>query len=485
MRLRTIGAGGRFLALLITMGLYFGFSTRLIAGEYGFIWDRFGLTLDDGWRTEAAGPFYYSQQVETETTWAIPPFYSCTKKPDVAAHEDDFLYPVLTYIRYEEERRWQFGQLISTSGGQEQNGAKKKRLTLFPLYFSQRSLADTNLNYTAYFPFYGHLKDRLFKDEMYFVMFPIFGETRKRDVITDNYVYPFVHLRHGDGLDGWQLWPFVGREHKDITMHTNGFGDVELVAGHDKSFVLWPLHLQQDTGIGTDNPEKFRAAIPFYAYSRSPQRDDTSVLWPIFTWIDDREKKYREWQGPWPFVIFTRGEGKTTDRIFPLFSRSRNAIKESDSYLWPLYAYHRTHVDPLDQQRTRVMFYLYSRMTEKNTQTGAQKGRLDMWPFFTWHRDLAGNRRLQVLALLEPLVPDNPGIERNWSPLWSLWRTETNAKTGAASQSMLWNLYRREGGPNHKKVSLLFGLFQYQSEGNQRRTKLFYVTVSRTPAAAQ
>jgi len=114
---------------------------------------------------------------------------------------------------------------------------------------------------------------------------------------------------------------------------------------------------------------------------------------------------------------------------------------------------------------------------EKNTKTGDYKRRLDMWPFFTWHRDFNGNERLQVLAPIEPAVPDNRGIERNWSPLWSLWRVENNSKTGAASHSLLWNLYRDETAPAHKKVSLLFGLFQYQYDGETRRTKLFYITV--------
>jgi hypothetical protein len=106
-----------------------------------------------------------------------------------------------------------------------------------------------------------------------------------------------------------------------------------------------------------------------------------------------------------------------------------------------------------------------------------------MWPFFTWHRDFNGNQRLQIFAPIEPAVPENPGVERNWSPLWSLWRAETNPKAGAASQSLLWNLYRRETAPAHKKVSLLFGLFQYQCDGDSKRTKLFYLTVFKTTAA--
>jgi hypothetical protein len=448
--------------------------------DCGPIFDRFQLTLEAGQRTEAAGPFYYSQQTENATTWAIPPFFSGDRKPGVDAQEDDFLYPVLTQIHYGQESRWQLFQLLSFSGGQEPSGATKDQVTVFPFYFRQRS-PDTNLNYTAVLPFYGRIKNRLFRDEIYFVMLPGFIETRKKDVVTDNYFYPFVHIRHGDGLTGWQVWPVVGREHKDVTSLTNGFCDVTVVGGHDRSFVAWPFWLRQDNGLGTTNTEQLRASLPFYATSRSPQRDVTSVLWPLFTTIDDRAKKYHEWQGPWPFVIFTRGEGKTTDRVWPLFSQSHNAIKESDSYLWPVWQYHRTRSAPLDQQRTQVAFFLYARLAETNAATGAGKVRLDLWPFFDWHRDFNGDERLQVLAPVEPMVPDNRGIQRNWSPLWALWRAEDNAKTRASSRSLLWNLYRREAAPAHKKVSLLFGLFQYQLDDGTSRTRLFYLPVS--PAA--
>jgi hypothetical protein len=108
-----------------------------------------------------------------------------------------------------------------------------------------------------------------------------------------------------------------------------------------------------------------------------------------------------------------------------------------------------------------------------------------MWPFFTWHHDFNGNERLQVFAPIEPAVPDNRGIERNWSPLWSVWRAETNAKTGAASQSLLWNLYRRDTAPAQKKCSLLFGLFQYQCDDGRSRTRWFYFPVSTAGPVAQ
>ncbi len=474
-----------WVALIVVLGW---FDIRTQAAETnscGFIFDRYNLTLEAGCRTEAIGPLYYSQQTADESTLAFPPFFSSVANPSVDYTSYDFLYPLLTRLQYGREWRWQLFQLLSFSGGKEPNDAEKDRHTLFPFYFSQRSATDTNLDYTAFFPFYGTLKNRLSRDQIHFVMFPLYSETRKKDVVTDNYLYPIGAIRHGDGLQGWKIWPLAGREHKTAMLHTNGFGDLETVGGYLRSFWLWPFHLQQDNGIGTENPEKFRASIPLYVYTRSPQLDSTTVVWPFFTWLDNRAKKYREWQLPWPVVIFARGEGKTTSRVFPLFSQSHNATLESDSYLWPVYTFRRTHSDPLDFKRTRVAFYLYENTVEKNTQTGAYKRRVDMWPFFTWHRDFNGSERLQVLAPLEPAVPENAGIERNWSPLWSIWRAESNPRAGAASQSLLWNLYRCETAPAHKKVSLLFGLFQYQCDGEKQRTKLFYLTVSRKNAATQ
>ena len=323
-------------------------------------------------------------------------------------------------------------------------------------------------------PFYGHIRNRLLLNDVFFVMFPFYAETRKKDVVTDNYVYPFFALRHGDGLTGWQFWPVVGREHKDITSATNGFGDVSLVPGHDTFFALSPIYYDNTAGVGSDNPEKSLGVFPFYARLRSPQRDSTTVLWPFFSWIDDRGKKYHEWQGPWPFVIFTRGEGKHTSRVWPLFSQSHDQRFESDSYLWPLYQYHGYHTEQLLQERTRVMFYLYENTLEKNLLTGAEKRRVDMWPFFQWHRDAKGSERLRVLALLEPVLPDQRGIERNWAPLWSLWRADDNATTGCQSRSLLWNLYRSERTPTAKKTSLLFGLFQYNDDGATEKLRLFY-----------
>lgn len=443
----------------------------------GPLYDTFQLTLAPGHRTEVMGPLYYNQQSGSERIWALPPIYSHDTDPSVEMVQNDYLYPIMTYRRYGTEYRWQFIQLFSFAGGEDPNGFQDvRRFTIFPIYFQQRSPL-TNDNYTAFFPFYGRLKERLFRDDIFFIMFPIYGETRKKDVINDNYLYPFFNVRHGDGMHGWQFWPIVGAEHKIVTLQTNNWGDVQTNGGHDHLFVLWPIHFRQNNGIGTDDPEKIRADLPLFYLQRSPQRDSTSVIWPLFMWINDRGQKYREWQMPWPIVIIARGEGKTTTRVFPLFSRAHNNTLEDNFYLWPVYKFNETHSAPLDRRRTRILFFLFQNTTDGNTGTGKEKRRVDFWPFFVYHRDFDGNKRLQIIAPLESFVPDNPNIERDWSPLWSLWRAQDNVKTGARSQSLLWNLYRRDSAPGTKKISLLFGLFQYQSNVETKKMRLFFIPV--------
>jgi hypothetical protein len=143
--------------------------------------------------------------------------------------------------------------------------------------------------------------------------------------------------------------------------------------------------------------------------------------------------------------------------------------------LWPLYKFNRVTAEPLDRQRTRILFFLYSDLIEKNTARKTAKHRTDLWPLFTARRGHDGSERLQIFAPLEPLIPENEHIERLYSPIWSIWRSEKNGKTGAYSESFLWNLYRRDETKTEKKMTFLFGLFQYCADENGKHLRLFYI----------
>jgi len=440
----------------------------------GPVFSDFALTLDAGTRTEILGPIFYSEQREEVSQWAFPPLMSYTHDAGIDSTEFDFLYPILTYDRFGKEYRFQIGQLFNFGGGVKEGETNKHRFSLFPIYLQQRS-EDPSENYTSILPFYGHLKNRFFRDEVFYVMMPIYVWSKKKDVETYNYVFPIFSLRYGPGLKGWQFWPLAGHEHKVPTVKTNIWGDDVPVPGHDSKFVLWPFFLDQHAGIGGTNEEHTQAVIPFYSFTRSPMRDATAVPFALgWSSVDDREKQYHELGAPWPMIVFRRGKTANTDRVWPFYSYATNEFLESTWYMWPIYKYNRVHSDPLDRDRMRILFFLYSDTIERNTETGNARRRRDFWPLFTRTRDWDGNERLQILAPLEPILPNNKSIERDYSPIWSVWRDEKNGKTGARSQSLLWNLYRRETETNSSKTSVFFGLVQHSSNADGGHWRLFF-----------
>jgi hypothetical protein len=463
--------------LLTLVGLLSGLTTKAI--DLGPIYDRFPLTLKEGTRTEIAGPLVSVEKTAVDSGWTFSPLVAYRKNPGVENSSFDFLYPIVTYDRYGTEGRFQIFQVISWSTGNNQKQEKKKRLTFFPIYFQQRA-PDPEDNYTAVLPIYGTLKNRLFRDRIHFILMPLYVESEKRGMRTDNYLLPFFHVRSGAGVKGWQFWPVVGKEHKDITTRTNGFNEVETIPGYDKFFAPWLVYMENDVGIGTTNAEKQRLYFPVYASMRSPARDLTAYGFPLgFTKIDNRELGYKEWGAPWPLVDFARGPGKTANRVWPLFGFVKTPTAESDFVVWPVYMVRKVNAETLDRNRTRILLFLYSDTTEKNKATGKERRRINQWPLFTKTRDLDGNERLQIFAPLEPLIPGNDTIERLYSPLWSIWRSEKNGKTGAYSESFLWNLYRREETKERRKVTFLFGLFQYRKDESGKHVKLFYVPIGK------
>ena len=180
---------------------------------------------------------------------------------------------------------------------------------------------------------------------------------------------------------------------------------------------------------------------------------------------------------PWPFVVVAHGPGKHALRVFPFYNHAYNDTQVDTFYAWPVYKYNAAHSPPLDWHRTRIAFFLYQNTFEKNTETGKFKRRVDLWPLCLYKRDFDGSSRLQIFAFMESFFPVSPGIERNWSPLWSIWRSEKNPAAGAESQSFLWNLYRRDVSPGRKKISCFFGLYQSQTNAEGKNVRLFFIPI--------
>ncbi|MBT5926505.1 MAG: hypothetical protein HOH33_07795 [Verrucomicrobia bacterium] len=433
-------------------------------------------TLQQGLRQEFFGPLLYRETYETNQAWGIPFLFNRIQNQAIDSDEWDFIYPLLGYDRVGEEYRIQLLQIVTAHGGKEEQETSADRLAIFPFYFHQRSDNPEN-NYTAFLPFYGNMKGRFLRDEIDFVLWPLYVKTRKHDLITRNYLAPIFHYRTGESLQGWQVWPLVGWESKGVTKRQLLNKEKEIIGGHRRLMLLWPFFFQHQEAIGTTNPKYQGAFIPFYSYERSPNRDSTTVPWPLgLTVTHDREKQFREYGMPWPMIVWAEGEGKHTRRVWPLFGYNHNASLRSDFLLWPLYRYRERMNSVTTRTRHQLLAFLYSHVEESNNATKETTfEQWHFWPFFTKYKNNGGDRRFQALALLEPILPGNESVERNYSHAWSVWRSETNGTSGKSSHSLLWNLYRYEKTETSKKVSFLFGLFQCEQKASKDRYRIFFV----------
>jgi hypothetical protein len=441
----------------------------------GFIYDRVPLTLREGHRTEVLGPLLSLEKSGTGSLFTFSPLFSLYRDSAIPQTEAELGYPILSFDKFGKEYRFQILQVISFSGGEALEGGDKTRTTIFPFYFRQKA-KNPDDDYTAFFPFYGRLKNRIFRDRVFFVLVPAYLQTEKRGVVTENYLFPFFHWRHGGGVKGWQFWPLYGTEDKVVTVSTNHWGDQVLSPGHEKTMALWPIYFNNTLGIGTTNVQKQFVLLPFYTSQVASNRVSKSYGFPLgYTHTIDYEKKYEERDMPWPLVVFAHGEGKTTKRVWPLFSKAKTPTLQSDFYAWPIYKFDRITAEPLDRRRTRILLFLYSDLVEENTVQRTALHRTDFWPLYTWRKDHQNNERLQILSILEPILPNNKSIERVYSPFYALYRQEKNATNGNSSRSLLWNLYRSDKRGETRKTSAFFGLFQREKSPERTQWRIFFI----------
>lgn len=451
----------------------------------GPLYDRFPLTLFPGTRTEALGPFYYRVDSPLANLVAVPPLFSILDSPFYDARQVSILPPLISYHRFGTQTTLMITPLLTFYGGDYQNDVTRQRTMLFPFYFRQKS-SDPALRYTAVFPFYGTVKGIFQRTEAHWVMAPLFIESWKRDIHTRNYLYPIFHLRTGNGLSGWQFWPFAGYEQKALTQRTNDFGEVRDIPGYQKTFVLWPMFFDEWLGLGTTNLGRYRAAWPFYTTLRSPEVDTQTAFFSLYSHTTNRVQQYEQWGFPWPIWVIARGEGKHITRFIPFYNYGSNNVMVSRSYLWPGYFQRTLDTGPALVTRTRVMLYLWSEVAEEIKATGEMRRRQSAWPFMVRQKSYDGSTRLQVFAPLEPMLPASETVERVFSPLWSVYRAQYNGTNGASSQSVLWNLYRHDTTPDVKRWSLLWGFFQGRQTQDTEELRIFFIPIRqpRNPALA-
>lgn len=418
------------------------------------------------------GPLFKRERSGSKTVTAVRPLFFSSSSP--TSDETDLLYPVAATGRGNGQSETQVLRLYQHHVSAEGRPEERRDTMLFPFYISGTS--EKYGPYTSIFPLYGDIYERFWRDEYHFALFPLYGRTVKKGTTSTNYLYPFFNTVKGEKESGFQFWPLYGRSSKEGV--------------YDKRFTLWPFYISEKLGQDTDNPTENFYLLPFYASSRSPQRSATYAPWPLCGVVRDGEGQVIERDFLWPFWMTARGKDSETERFIPFYSSSRVKDTASRWILWPIYRHETIDSPTFRQEKTSLLYFLFSRSDESWPRFGKDRARSAFWPLYAWKRDEDGMRTLSMPALVEPVIWSD-GVERNWAPLWRLFIAKWDGK-GDGAMSLLWNLYWREkrgnesawelsplvswrSGPGLTDFRLFKGLFGYAGKDGKTTIRLLWI----------
>lgn len=419
---------------------------------------------------------FESRKTETITTRDIAPFWTQTVDASTERVEENIFYPLYTRNSFGDESRHQILQMLSwtTTAPNKKKSADDvaRGFTLFPIYFYKQESSSTP-GYWALVPVHGTLRNRIFKDVIEFTLFPLYAKTLKGGLITRNFLYPFFHIRTGKETKGWGVWPLLGHEKRNPYQKMNSWNELETVPGYTKTFYLWPFGFRNISDEPGGTQSKENAFLPVFRSLRSEGRDSTTIGWPFFTYTNDRKQEYREWAFPWPLIVFSRGEGKSLNRVWPFYSYGEKGAARSGFLLWPFYLKRKIDSPPLLKERDRILFFLYSDTKIKNTDTGKQARRKSLWPFFTSSSDREGNSEFSTLSLIEPLFPTDDELHRAWGPLWTLYKVRKNPQKDSKEWNSFLNIVQGKKNKDEMSWKLLYGFLSREKTQSSKSWKLF------------
>jgi hypothetical protein len=400
------------------------------------------------------GPLFKFQRNKDDRDLALRPLFYETANLRTHWASTEYLYPLASSDSSPEATNVQVLQLYQKNNYRKnEEGKEEKGAMLFP-FFIQGSSKKYG-SYTSVFPLYGDIYERFWRDEYHYVLFPLYGRTVKNGTTNRNYLYPFFSTTSGEKESGFQFWPLYGQSAKEGV--------------YRKRFVLWPIFMQSQTGLDTDNPTHKLYLFPLYAATDSPKSRARYYLWPFCGHKTETDGNQEEWDYFWPFVRTIRGEKRTMDSYLPFYSRDERKSSRKQWIMWPLFKHEEVDTPVFRQERDRILYFLYSDNREHWPKDGAERRRTAFWPLFLYHRDTRGVKSLSVPAPVESVL-DREGIEKVWAPFWRIYQQRWDDH-GDSAASFLWNLYWHEQRGDELAYEV-YPFLAYHSEKEKADLKL-------------
>lgn len=398
-------------------------------------------------------PFYERLQATNGATFqAWRPFYSTSVNGE--RWRKDYLWPLYTRKGFQDEVYGRF--LFFGYSADFSPTTDRHRTWVIPFYFQGTSAAGED--YLAVFPIGGSIQEFLGRDRLWFVLFPLFARSSINDLQTTSVLWPIISKTSGTGVERFRVWPVYGRSIRD-----NEF---------EKTFVLWPVYTSVKY-TNDRNPGGGFILFPIYGRVITERSENQWFFPPFFRFAQGEDE--RVVYAPWPFIQWS--DGNVHKRyIWPLYGKKDTGTLSREFWLWPLIWNSKTEYAGYDLHRKRLVpvFACESEVVTEPMgvyEAGDVMSRYwKLWPLMSWERN-QDQSRFRLLELWP--LRHTAGIERNWAPLWTLYRRMNDG--GEVGHHLLWGLYRQTSGNGGFEWSLLKGLARYKNTGTNRSFRFLFI----------
>ncbi|MCE9634177.1 MAG: hypothetical protein K8T90_00600 [Planctomycetes bacterium] len=291
------------------------------------------------------------------------------------------------------------------------------------------------------FPFYGHLRQKLFSDEIEFAAFPIWAHTRDGDWQSTHLLWPLIAWGDGNGRSHRRVLPFWSQSDGP-----NG----------SRRTALWPIvHWNTETR----GDRTFDGWFVFPAVGHRTSRDGTfeewTALWPFFEWSDDARSGDRFRSILFPFYrAMDRPEAHESSRWWwPAYGTYTSDTETSAFYAWPIVWTGEYRGDKRTSRHTLVVPFWMER--ESGPKSGPSDQReVRSWPLFSFEHKASGEETLRVPEII-PVFGWRAG-ETAWADLVTLFHHRSDTEGRVAWDGPLGIVRWRRSETGASKLTLLW-----------------------------
>ncbi len=435
----------------------------------------------------ALGPFFESAPDSESGEWRqalLRPLMCSYKRRDGWARGRDFLWPLALTQRLGRESHQRILLALHTNRNLDRPKSPE-RWWLLPVFFFGR---DRNAHpYFACFPIGGRIAEVIGLDQVRFLLFPLYLDTRKGRITSQTLLWPIFSRTRGPHLRKWRVFPLYGQSR---------------TPEKSQEFLLWPIfhHIRTRRNGGRFRGHGF-FVLPAGGFQREKDRHGRTtatawtVLWPFFSGL--RSSGQRKLDCPWPFLQFeTRRSGpvRTLERryFWPIYgTQARQELHGGREHyrflLWPFFHYRTEASGPIRSRSLWLLPFYWEQQTRRAGHTLRRYRHIwPLWRSVRW----PGGSRMECLALWPGRAQKE--IDRCYTPLWRpffLERGPRGLRVRIFWGAVEWRKARRGdrcfhlfplvnahwGRKDRQTLSFLAGAFRLNRRGRSARCRLLWL----------